>query len=240
MSDPVFSIILPVYNQAGHIGAIVQEYVAALSRLPSAYEILLVVNGPARDNSLELCRAMSAENPAIRTLHSEAGGWGLAVKFGLRESKGSVICYTNSARTAAHDLVICLLYAQAFPDIVVKANRKIRDSAFRRFGSLFYNLECRSLFDLAYWDINGTPKVFPRHYEKLLGLTHADDLIDLEFNVICREENYPVVEVPILSTRRHGGKSTTRMGSAVRMYRGALRMWRQRKKARGAGGGGPS
>ena len=44
----------------------------------------------------------------------------------------------------------------------MKANRKIRDNWRRRLGSLLYNLECRALFDLANWDINGTPKVFPR------------------------------------------------------------------------------
>jgi len=35
-----------------------------------------------------------------------------------------------------------------------------------------------------------------------------------------------MVEVPIFSTRRHGGKSTTNMGSAFRMYLGALQLWR--------------
>ena len=53
------------------------------------------------------------------------------------------------------------------------------------------------------------------------------DLIDLEFNVYCRQENYPMLEVPIFSSHRHGGKSTTRMRSALRMYHGAYRLWRQ-------------
>jgi len=230
MSDPRVSIILPVYNQAAHIGAVVEDYVAALQRVPITYEILLVVNGPCRDDSLGTCQKLAEKHGVVKVVHSVAGGWGLAVKRGIENSRGELICYTNSARTHAEDLMLCLLYAVAHPDVVIKANRKIRDNVFRRMGSLVYNLECRSLFDLPFWDINGTPKVFPRSLDKLRGLTQDDDLIDLEFNVICREENYRVLEIPILSTRRHGGKSTTGMSSAFKMYKGAYRLKRQRKR----------
>ena len=37
-----------------------------------------------------------------------------------------------------------------------------------------------------------------------------------------------MVEVPIFSYRRHGGRSTTNLGSAFRMYWGAYRLWRER------------
>ncbi len=231
-SDPLLSIVLPVYNQAGHIREVVEEHQAALTRLAHPHELLLVVNG-CRDDSLAVCRDLAEEHEAVRVVHSEAGGWGLAVKLGLAEARGDLLCYTNSARTATRDLTLCLLYAVTWPDVVVKANRKIRDSAFRRLGSLLYNLECRALFDLANWDINGTPKVFPRKFERLLALERDDDLIDAEFNVTCRDAGYPIVEVPILSSERHGGKSTTRIRSAVRMYWRVYRMWRARQRGRG-------
>jgi hypothetical protein len=107
---------------------------------------------------------------------------------------------------------------------VLKANRKIRDNWRRRLGSLIYNLECRALFDLPIWDINGTPKVFPREFGALLELERDDDLIDLEFAWVCKREDYPILEVPLLATQRHGGRSTTNYGSALRMYVGAWRL----------------
>ena len=162
----------------------------------------------------------------MRVLCIDEGGWGRAVRHGLSQARGQTLCYSNSARTAPEDLTLLLIYGVAHPDTVIKANRKIRDSFTRRLGSLLYNLECRSLFDLPVWDINGTPKVFPRSREKLLNLTRNDDLIDLEFVAICRREGYPVLEVPILSAVRHGGESTTKLKSAMRMYSGAWRMSR--------------
>jgi glycosyltransferase involved in cell wall biosynthesis len=221
------SIILPVYNQGDHLDAICRGYTTALKKLPHPYEILLVVNGPCRDDSLGVSRRIAEHDARIRVIHSAKGGWGLAVKKGMEASRGDLICYTNSARTQPSDLVLSILYAIAHPDTVIKANRKIREGWRRRLGSLLYNLQGRALFDLLVWDINGTPKVFPRAYEKLLELKSDDDMIDMEFNMIVRREGYPILEVPILSTKRHGGKSTTNMGSAFRMYWGAYVLWRR-------------
>lgn len=227
--NDAISVILPVHNQADHIGEVVQEYVDALKKVPRPHEILLVVNN-CRDRSLEVCKELAGRFAAIRVVHSQKGGWGLAVKLGLREARGNLLCYTNSARTTGPDLTLVLLYAVAYSDVVVKADRKIRDSWWRRLGSLSYNLECRALFDMATWDVNGTPKVFPRAFSKLLDLSQDGDLIDAEFGAVCRSENYPVVEVPILSSRRHGGKSTTGFRTAMRLYWGAYRLSKRMPK----------
>ena len=119
-----------------------------------------------------------------------------------------------------------LLYAHTHPLVVIKANRRLRDNSRRQLGSLLYNLECRMLFDLSIWDINGTPKIFPRSFDRLLALTRDDDLIDAEFALVCEREGYPIVEVPLLETVRHGGKSTTSYSSAFKMYVGAYRLAR--------------
>lgn len=230
MTSRLISIILPVHNQADHIDRLVQEFVAELEKVPVPYELLLIENG-SRDNSLKICELAAAGNKSVRAFHSERPGWGRAVRLGLEKAEGDLICYTNSARTTAKDLVVCLLYALAYGGTVVKANRKIREGWGRRIGSLLFNIESRTLFDLSNWDVNGTPKVFPRSFDKLLKLEREDDLIDVEFCVVCRENGYPMVEVPSFSSRRHGGKSTTGYGSAIRMYRGAIALWRQRRWA---------
>ena len=207
----------------------VERHEQALERLPWSHETLLVVNG-SRDDSYDVCRRLDVRFEVVRTILLEQGGWGRAVKAGLAEASGKHLCYSNSARTSAEDLLLLLLYALANPNTVVKAERKIRDSVLRRLGSLLYNLECRALFDLTYWDINGTPKVFPRQFERLLHLQRDDDLIDLEFCVVCRQQQLPVIEVPILAATRHGGSSTTRLGSAMRLYAGAWQMSRDHRQ----------
>ena len=223
MNIQLVSVVLPVYNQADHIQNVLEEYIHGLRQFHLAYELLPVINGPRRDKSLEICRALEQELPCIRTFCIAEGGWGRAVRYGLSQAKGDLLCYTNTARTTAKELLLALVYGSVHPDSVIKANRKIRSGLRRRLGSLLYNLECRALFDLPYWDVNGTPKVFSRDLPELLKLSRNDDLIDLEFNVICHVENYPVIELPTFSSSRHSGKSTTTMRSAVRMYWNAYR-----------------
>lgn len=226
MADPHISIVLPVHNQASFIRTVVNEYETALAKLSQSHETLLIENG-SRDDSLKICQELAEQYPSVKVISSKQGGWGLAVNLGVKAARGDLICYTNSARTSAPDLLLVVMYAIANADTVIKADRKIRENWRRRLGSLLYNLECRALFDLPYWDVNGTPKVFPRKFDKLVALTRNDDLIDVEFNAICRREGYPMLEVPILSTQRHGGKSTTRLKSALKMYVGAYRLWQE-------------
>jgi glycosyltransferase involved in cell wall biosynthesis len=228
MADRV-SIVLPTYNQADHVEAVLRGYSGVLERVPVAVELLPVVNGPSQDRSLEICRKLAQELPSVRVLALRERGWGRAVRHGLSQASGDLLCYTNCARTTPEDLGLFVVYGLMHPDCVIKANRRVREGLGRRLGSLLYNLECRALFDLPYWDINGTPKVFPRRLAGLLELQRDDDLIDLEFNVVCKTESYRVLEVPILSSRRAAGSSTTNWRSALRMYAGALQMSRERR-----------
>ncbi|MBI4550164.1 MAG: glycosyltransferase [Candidatus Omnitrophica bacterium] len=228
MTVPQVSIVLPVHNQADHLHPLLSHYITVLDRLPFPYELILVANA-CTDRSPEIVRDLSRRSPQIRGIETERKGWGSSVKLGLRETRGEWVAYTNLARTRAEDLLLAILYAFCNPGQVVKASRKVRLGWSRRLGSFVYNLECRLLFGLLHGDVNGTPKVFPRSCGKLLELQREDDLIDLEFNVVCRREKYPLVEIPIFASRRFGGKSTTNLNSAYRMYAGAVQMWLQSK-----------
>ena len=221
MTYQLISIVLPVYRQAGQIEGIVRDYENRLSELSTPHETVLVLNGPD-DGGDEISHALAAEFQSVRVTRIAGSGWGEAVREGIQDARGDLICYTNSARTDIETLMIMLDLAVTLPGIVIKANRKTRDSAFRHMGSLLYNLECRSLFDLSNFDINGTPKLFPGDFESLRSLQSRDDLIDAEFLAACRREGHLVLEVPIVLTRRRGGASTTNFVSAFRMYLGVI------------------
>lgn len=233
--QPDVSIVLPVYNQADHIRGIVEGYLAALDNLKHSAEIVLVVNA-SRDGSLECCEALSRCYGCLKVLHNEKPGWGRAVRTGLAAAEGGILCYTNSARTSSYVLALHIMLAFANPGLVIKANRRMRHPLLRRIGSVFYNVECRTLFDLPVWDVNGTPKVFGRDALDSLHLAENGDLVDLEFVVRCQELGLQILEVPVVSAVRHGGESTTNVGSAWNMYQGAFRMWLARQGRQGSPG----
>ena len=225
MEARVASVVLPFHNQADHVEQITERFLGAVAELPFEVEFVLVPNG-CSDGTTEICRELVRRHPRMSLVELAEGGWGRAVRAGLDAAQGDLLCYTNSARTSTEMLVLSLLFASVHPDVVVKANRRVRDSLVRRLGSLIYNLECRMLFDLPQWDINGTPKVFPRSAASLRELERDDDLIDLEFVARCQRDGHRVLEVPLLANERHGGQSTTKLRSAARLYIGAVRMAR--------------
>lgn len=194
--------------------------------MPGEHQLVLVPNN-CSDASVEICEAQAGAHGDVKVVSLDRGGWGRAVKAGLAAADGETLCYTNSARTSSQILAMMLAYALPYDEVVLKANRRARDNVARRLGSVVYNLECRALLNLATWDINGTPKIFPRSFGRLLQLSSDDDLIDAEFLAICAQEGYPMIEVPLLLTKRHGGKSTTNLRSAVGMYTG---VWRVRNE----------
>ena len=189
----------------------------------------LVVNGTS-DHSQEICQTLVDKYESVHMTYSEQPGWGRAVRLGLQQARGDLLCYTNSARTQASDLTLLILYAIANPGTIVKAHRRSRESWDRRMGSFLYNLECRALFDLPTWDINATPKVFSREVYDNVQPQSNGDLIDLEFYVKCKRLGIVILEVPIYSIQRHGGKSTTNYNSAWRLYQGAFQMWQEMRK----------
>lgn len=221
MANPTFSIILPLYKQVNHAEYLYNTYTAGLATLNDSWEILFVVNGN-NDGAVEKLNGLNKLDN-VKVLWLENGGWGRAVKFGLSQAQGQYLCYTNSARTEISDLLMILNYARVNTDNVVKATRIIREKLIRKAGSILYNLECRILYKVPVWDVNGTPKVIPQKVYNQLNITSDDDLIDAEIIIKCTRNKSPIIEIPVVSTTRISGSSTTNFLSAYKMYSGLFR-----------------
>jgi undecaprenyl-phosphate 4-deoxy-4-formamido-L-arabinose transferase len=217
--DTSISIILPIYNQEDHIEKLYFEYREALTTLPCSWELLFIVNG-SLDSSFKRISSLAKEDENVLTYNLKKGGWGRAVKYGISKANGQYICYTNSARTKVNDLLMILDYALVNKNNIIKANRIVRESFFRRLGSVLYNFENRRFFKTPVWDVNGTPKVFPAQIIKNIDIISENDLIDAELIARTFKAKHPIIEIPILSTERISGKSTTNIKSAIKMYFG--------------------
>jgi len=229
VSYRLLSVVLPVHNQADHLAQVVFAYLSAVEAVTAAHEVLLVPNG-CLDGSRDVCAALADAWPAVRVVPSDRAGWGLAVRLGLAAARGDLLCFANSARTSPGELGLLIRTAWTTPDVVIEARRTIRDRWTRAIGSRLYALECRTLFGMSVADVNGTPKLFPRRFEKLLQLTRDDDLLDAEFNAVVARERYPIIEIPIVSTTRHGGTSTMTYRRAWQLYWGAYQMARAMRR----------
>jgi len=221
--NPRISVVLPIYNQSSQIEYLFGQY-AKLELLGVSWEVLFVVNG-SRDDSHAKALELAKQNPNFKVFNLELGGWGRAVRFGISQAQGDLICYTNSARTSIDDLLLILKYGMVSNTIALKTTRVIRESFVRKIGSILYNYENRTLLGTPIWDVNGTPKVFAAKDIKDLPLQSDGDLIDAEIMARVYRKGIQIVEILIISTTRiGGGESTTGFKSAWKMYSGLLNL----------------
>ena len=218
------SLVLPCRNQADHIGRVLDGYRAAFEGLGLPFELVVVPNASS-DNTFETVQRLGDDDPRIRIVENPLGGWGLSVRTGLASSRGTILAYTNTART---DPATVPNFVQRYLQTgigIVKARREDRQAPVREIGSMLYNLEAKLCFRVNCKDVNGTPKVFGRSVYESAQLTADGDLLDLELMRHAADEGLPVVEIPVRGFSRHGGKSSTNFKSALKMYTGAIGMW---------------
>lgn len=221
MKDPIFSVVLPLYKQVAHVEHLYKVYTENLDSLNAPWELLFIVNG-YDDGAFDKLNSINKLD-CVKVIRLEKGGWGRAVKFGMAQATGKYLCYTNSARTEIADLLMILNYALVNDNNMVKATRIIREKMIRKVGSTLYNMECRMLFKVPIWDVNGTPKVIPQKVYQQLNITSDDDLIDAEIVIKCVRNKVSIIEIPVVSTTRISGSSTTNFLSAYKMYSGLFR-----------------
>jgi hypothetical protein len=219
-TDTAISVVLPVDSADPALGRVLLAYAQRLPSLTERWELLLVARTQAAATA---CEQLVADETGVRTT-TAADGWGAAVRSGLRASVGELLCYTNWRRTPPDALTEMLELGLRNPGLVLRANRRTRDTRVRRLGSLLFNVECRVLLQTPAWDVNGTPKVFPRAFAGLLALERDDELIDAEFALVCEREGYPVVEVPIDAMPQSAAAHGVDYGGALRMYVGLARL----------------
>jgi len=218
----VISLILPCRNQADHIGELLLRYLCALETLGQPFEIIAVPNKCA-DATQAIAEEIASRDARLRVGPNPLGGWGRSVRAGLDIARGSILAYTNTARTEPESLRPFFDLHREQPGSLVKARRVQRNAPFREIGSLLYNIEARLLFGLGSGDVNGTPKIFGADFYRSLDLTANGDLFDLEL-MAHAHRRLTIHEIPVAGFKRHGGTSTTTMKSALKMYLGALQL----------------
>lgn len=215
-NKPKFSIILPLSGDERLVSLTLAKYANALRMLEHSFELIAVTDS---NPSLE----QLPKNTTVVHTASSNSEWGKAVRLGIAASAGETIAYCCAERSSTNSLIEVLKCAIALPDAVVTVHRRSRDGWLAKLGSFLFNLECRTLHGILLWDINATPKAFPRRYADLMRLTRDDELLDLEFCIKCREAAYPVVTIPV-SPAHETASASVGIVKALKMYAGAIRL----------------
>lgn len=198
---PHVSIVIPVYNEEGILQGSVLELQQKLKPFGWSYEILLCENG-SRDRTVEIGKNLEAEHPEVRMLSIGQPNYGLAMKTGILEAKGTfVICdEIDLCDTEFYARALALL-ERSDTEFVVGSKAMVGSNdqrpMFRRLATRVYNGMLRAVCQYSGTDTHGL-KAFRRDAltETARRCVLDRDVFASEFVIRAHREGKKVLEIP--------------------------------------------
>lgn len=205
------SIVIPCYNEAGNLPALLSGFAGAL-KAPDI-ELILVDNGSS-DGTADLLRSAAAGFPFFRAVTCEKNlGYGGGILAGLGTAKGSFAGWTHGdLQYAPADILAAAESLRPFTSEKIflkglRGNRPAGDRLFTAGMALFASLS----LGLRLEDINAQPTFFTRSLFEGWTAPPKDFSLDLYAYARALAGGYRIIrrEVP-LARRRHGSSSWNR------------------------------
>ena len=213
-------LILPTYNEAENVEAIVRAAGEALARAPCEDHCVLVVDDGSPDGTGELADRLAAAHPWVQVLHRTAKeGIGPAYLAGFRHAlQGGAAYVLEMDSDFSHDpadLVRLLTAIEGGADLALGSRYVpgggVEDwGLLRRFVSEGGSTYARLMLSLRVRDLTGGFKCFRR---EVLEAIHFDSVrshgyaFQVELTYRAVRAGFNVVEVPIVFRDRQRGQS---------------------------------
>ena len=143
MSTPKYSIVAPVFNEAESLPEFHRRTRAVMDGLDGAAELLLVDDGSS-DGSLEIMRALQAEDASVRVLSlSRNFGHQVAITAGMDFARGEAVVVIDADLQDPPEVILDLVAEWQRGAELVLAVRAARrgETWFKRItAALFYRL----------------------------------------------------------------------------------------------------
>lgn len=95
MNQPLFSVIIPSYNEEDNLkNGVLQQVDDYLSKQKYRYEVIIVDDG-SQDQSIKLIEEFIENKKNYRLIRNNHGGKAIAVMTGMIESQGEVALFTD-------------------------------------------------------------------------------------------------------------------------------------------------
>lgn len=206
---PLFSIILPFYNEKESISFLLNKYKNFKNKFK--FELICVNNG-STDGSEKIFTSFTKKPDfqfvKIATVKKNIG-YGHGIMTGVRKATGEVIAWTHAdMQTPPADVFKAYEIYQKENNkrIIVKGNR-VRRHPIDTFVSSCMGFLATIVLRTPFYEINAQPKLFPKSLVKYLSHTPNDFLLDLYLLFIAKKYQYSIRSFTVRFHTRKFGKS---------------------------------
>jgi dolichol-phosphate mannosyltransferase len=196
------SVVIPAYNEEGHIEGTVRSIVAALQQAAIKHEVL-VVNDSSKDGTRGVLERISREIPTVRFVDNiKPNGFGFAVRRGLADFRGSAVAIVMADGSDQPDDLV------AFWQRLQQGHDCVFGTRFSRGGKVvdyprhklvlnrIGNTAIRALFFTSYNDFSNAFKMYRRRViagiQPLLS-QHFNLTVEMPLKALVRGYTYAVV-----------------------------------------------
>jgi glycosyltransferase involved in cell wall biosynthesis len=103
--SPYVSIVLPCYNEQGHVAAEVERICAAMDVSGYAYE-LLAYDDASTDQTLARLQEIAPQYPQMKVVHFDRnGGSGTVRRIGTQQARGEFVVWTDADMTYPNERI---------------------------------------------------------------------------------------------------------------------------------------
>ena len=202
---PVYSVVVPFYNEAETAAHLIAEIERALQSLGEPWELLMVNDG-SRDATGEILQQAAAEHAHYRYLRLPKNrGQAAALGVGLHRARGRFIVTMDGDGQNDPADIPALVPLLAAADMVVGIRAGRRDSWLRRAMSRFANTIRGRLLDDRMQDSGCALKIFRR--EVVAVLLPLKTLYSF-MPALAKAGGFRLAELPVNHRPRQGGTSS--------------------------------
>jgi dolichol-phosphate mannosyltransferase len=208
-------VVVPTYNEAGNLAALVEQVLAQDARLE-----ILVVDDHSPDGTGQLAEALAQKEPRLQVLHREAKlGLGTAYITGFKWAleRGYDYVFEMDA-DFSHDPAHLKEFLKAIADAdLVLGSRYLGGRVTvvnwpmgRLVLSYCANIYARRITGLRIWDLTGGFKCFRRRVLEAIDLSQVRSngyAFQIEMSVRAWRKGFTLKEIPIVFVDRTEGQS---------------------------------
>ena len=218
MAAPEISILIPAYNEAQSIDAVVREAVEVFDEAFSSFEVIVIDDGSADDTAGALAAFAKADGRVKVVRHPRRSGKSAALRTGMLGARALWAATMDGDGQDDPRSVVDMAKAVDLATVgevgLVAGNRTNRtDGANRKFASRFANGLRRSLLNDDCPDTACGLKLIVR--DVFLAMPFFDAL-HRYLPALTRHLGYDIVNVPVVNRARAAGESKyTNLGRAA-------------------------